>query len=123
MHTYEKRNDHLFVHVTDPLVIHPALFQELGDVCRREGLHKILVDMRKVRTMLSTFERYQAGVYIATLIGPKIKVAMVAQATLITYIAETVAVNRYGKLKVCSDMEQAWAFLEIGEKDQNTETV
>lgn len=119
MHTYEVRNDHLFVHVTDPVVVTPSDFQELGDVCRREHLNKILIDMRAVRGKLSTFERYKAGLYVATLIGPKIRVAAVAQTELITYVAETVALNRYGKLKVGSDMEEALAWLGV-EKTEPT---
>ena len=113
MHTCEIRNDHLFVRVTDPVFVTPSDFQELGDLCRREHLNKILIDMRAVHGKLSTFERYQAGLYVATPIGPKIKVAAVAQTELITYVAETVAVNRYGKLKACSEMEQALAWLGV----------
>jgi hypothetical protein len=70
--------------------------------------------------MLSTFDRYRAGIYVASIIGPKIKVAVVAQAALITRMAETVAVNRYGKLKVCTDMDQAIDWLGVGKQDQHT---
>ena len=117
MHTCENRGSHLFVEVTDPLMITAAVFQDIADVCRNQNLNKVLMDLRTVRTTLSTFDRYKAGLYVASIIGPSIKVAVVAQAALITHMAETVAVNRYGKLKVCSEVGQAMDWLGLGKED------
>jgi hypothetical protein len=64
---------------------------------------------------ISTLDRYQMGVTVAQVIGPKIKVAVVAQTALVTYVAETAAVNRYGKMKVFSDMDKAMLWLGVVE--------
>jgi len=114
MHTCENRDSYLFVEITDPLMITAAIFQDIAQACRSQDLNKILIDLRAVRTTLSIFDRYKAGIYVASIIGPRIKMAVVAQAALITRVAETVAVNRYGKLKMFSDIEEARRWLEVG---------
>ena len=120
MHSCENRGNYLYVEVTESLVITAAVFQDIADTCRSQNLDKVLMDLRMVCTTLSTFDRYRAGVYVASIFGPKIKVAVVAQAALITRMAETVAVNRHGKLKVCTDMDQAMDWLGVGKQDQHT---
>jgi len=117
MHSCENRGSHLYVEVNEPLVITAAVFQDVADTCRSQNLTKVLVDLSAVRSMLSTFDRYKAGIYFASILGPKIKVVVVAQAVLITGMAETVAVNRYGKLKVCTDMEEALDWLGVEKPD------
>ena len=102
MHSCENRGTHLYVEDNEPLVITAVIFQNVADTCRSRNLNKVLMDLRAVLSRLSTFDRYRAGIHVASIIGPKIKVAVVAQAALITGMAETVAVNRYGKLKVCT---------------------
>jgi hypothetical protein len=114
MHSFENRGSYLYVEVTEPLEITAAVFQEVADACRSQDLNKVLVDLRAVRALLSTFDRYKAGIYVASIIGPKIRVAVLAQTSLINYVTETVAVNRYGKLKVSADLEEAMAWLGMG---------
>jgi len=123
MHSCENRGSHLYVEVTEPLVITAAIFQDVADTCRSQNLTKVLIDLRAVRSTLSTFDRYRAGFHVASIIGPKIKVVVVAQAAFITGMAETVAVNRYGKLKVCRDMEEAQDWLGVGKQDQRVAAI
>lgn len=118
MHSCENRGSYLFVEITEPLVITAPVFQDIANTCQSLNLDKILIDMRAIHKPISTFDRYKAGIYIAGIIGPKIKVAVVAQAALITRMAETVAVNRYGKLRVCTDVDQALNWLGVGKEDQ-----
>jgi len=108
MHSCENRGTHLYVEDNEPLVITAVIFQNVADTCRSQNLNKVLVDLRAVRSTLSTFDRYRAGIHVASIIGPKIKVAVVAQAAFITGMAETVAVNRYGKLKVARTWKKRW---------------
>ena len=113
MHTLENRGKYLFVEVTEPIVVKVILatIQEIADMCRNENLDKVLVDMRTVRESISIIDRYTAGVNVANVIGPKIKVAVVAREDIITYVAETAAVNRYGKMKLFSDLNEAMKWL------------
>ena len=114
MHSCENRGSYLYVEITEPLVITAAIFQDIADTCWSQNLHKVLMDLRTVHTTIRTFDRYKAGIYFASLIGPTIKAAVVVPISLINYVAETVAVNRYGKLKVSADVEEAMNWLGIG---------
>src|SRR4030095_6920168 len=118
MHVCKNRGSYLLVEITERLKITAAIFQDIVDACRSQKLNKVLVDLRMVQTGLSIFDRYKAGIYIATIIGPRIKVAVVAPDALITHVAENVAVNRYGKLKVYVELEQALDWLGVGKEDQ-----
>ena len=117
MHTCENRGSHLFVGITEPFsveIILSTLIQEVADTCQSENLDKVLVDMSPVHNAsISILDRYQMGVKVARVLGPKIKVAVVAQTALVNYVAETAAVNRYGKMKVFSDMAQAMKWLGV----------
>ena len=119
MHICENRGSHLFVGITEPFsvkIILSTLIQEVADTCRSENLDKVLVDMSPVsNASISILDRYQMGVKVARVIGPKIKVAVVAQKAMVTHMAETAAVNRYGKMKMFSDMDQARLWLGVVE--------
>src|SRR4030095_915061 len=92
-----------------------SAIQEMADYCQSENLNKVLVDARTVHEEISIIDRYTLGVNVAKVIGSKITLAIVAQDDLINHVAENVAVNRYGKLKVFSDMDKATEWLGIGE--------
>ena len=113
MHTCKNRVSYLLVEVSEPLHIIPAPFQDIAAACKREDLDRVLVDMQTIHRNLSIFDRYRAGVYVASIIGPKIKAAVVAQPALVNRVAETVAVNRCGKLKVSTNMEEAMEWLGV----------
>jgi hypothetical protein len=117
MPVFENRGGYLFVEVTEPysLKVMKSIIQQIADICGEEDLDKVLVDLRTIDETISIMDRYEVGVEVAKIIGPKVKVAGVAQKALINYMAETVAVNRYGKLKVFSDMDKATEWLGIGE--------
>ena len=117
MYTFENRGTYLFVEVTDPVNIKELVsaIQGMADYCQHENLNKILIDARPVHERLSVLDRYTVGVNIAKVIGSKTALALVAREELINHVTENAAVNRYGKLKVFSDMDKAMAWLELGE--------
>lgn len=119
MPVFENRGGYLVVEVTEPysLKMMKSVIQQIADTCGEEDLDKVLVDLRTIDETISIMDRYEIGVRVAKIIGPKIKVAGVAQKALINRMAETVTVNRYGKLKVFSDMEEAMEWLGVGEKN------
>lgn len=116
MYTCENRGSHLLVEITAPFSVKKTLatIQEVADICRNENLDKVLVDMRTIRDSISTTDRYTMGVNVANVIGSKIKVAVVAHKDIFTYVAENVAVNRYGKMKGFTDMDEAMEWLGLG---------
>src|SRR5262245_28279398 len=119
MYTCEIRDNHLFVEITEPFVVKMVLstIQEIADTCKNENLDKVLVDMRAAHEPISTIDRYTLGVKVANVLGPKIKVAVVAHKDILNHVAENVAVNRYGKLKGFFDIAEATDWLGIGKQD------
>jgi hypothetical protein len=59
----------------------------------------------------SIIERYEMGVEIARIWGPRIRAVAVANKNLINYLTENTAVNRGARFKVVSDMENGLAWL------------
>ena len=116
MYTFENRGLYLLVEITDPVKVKELVsaIQQMAEYCQRENLNKILMDARPVHKVLSIHDRYTVGVTIAKVIGSKAAVALVARGELINRVTEDVAVNRYGKLKVFSDIDEAMEWLGLG---------
>jgi hypothetical protein len=117
LYTFENRGTYLLVEITEPISVKLLLsaIQEMADFCQRENLNKVLIDMRTVQEEISIIDRYTLGVNVAKVLGSKITIAVVAPDALITRVAENAAVNRYGKLKVFSDIQKALEWLGVGE--------
>jgi len=117
LYTFENRGTYLLVEITEPISVKLLLsaIQEMADFCQRENLNKVLIDMRTVQEEISIIDRYTLGVNVAKVLGSKITIALVAPDALITRVAENAAVNRYGKLKVFSEIQKALEWLGVGE--------
>jgi len=117
LYTFENRGTYLLVEITEPISVKLLLsaIQEMADFCQRENLNKVLIDMRTVQEEISIIDRYTLGVNVAKVMGSKITIAVVAPDALITRVAENAAVNRYGKLKVFSEIQKALEWLGVGE--------
>lgn len=96
--------------------------QEIGEHCKRESLDKALIDLRDIHGPISILDRYELGKEIARVIGPKIKVAVVAQMNLINYLMENSAVNRGAKIRVFTEIKKALEWLEVKEQKENPST-
>ncbi|HEX2697253.1 MAG TPA: hypothetical protein VHM28_06050 [Anaerolineales bacterium] len=112
--TFENRGNYLFVEIAGlySLKLILSTIQKISDNCQHDNLGKVLVDLRELEGDLSIIDRFEIGVEVARVIGPKIKVAAVARRSIINYMAETVAVNRGANLKVFSEMGKALNWLE-----------
>ncbi len=99
-----------------------ASIQEVSEHCKRDSLDKVFMDIRGVRGHISIVDRYELGKEIAKVIGPKIKVAAVAQMNLINYLMENSAVNRGAKIRVFTEIKKALEWLEVKEQQENPST-
>ncbi|MCI0555626.1 MAG: hypothetical protein L0287_32170, partial [Anaerolineae bacterium] len=91
-----------------------STIREIDEQCRKENLNKVLVDLRKMEGDPSILDRYQIGVEIANVWGPRYRVAGVAKAEMINKMIENTAVNRGARLLATSDIELAMEWLGIG---------
>ena len=101
------------VKITEPYSLKWALslLHEFADVCKRDHWEKALVDGMLLDGPISIWDRYQLGEEYVRVIGPKIKVALVAKRELIDLTMENVVVNRAGKFKVFHEMDSALKWL------------
>ena len=115
MPTFQNRGSYLYVEITEPYSLNVILsaIQRATDICESENLSKALFDLRAINENISAMDRYDMGIQVAKFFGPRIKVASVAQASFINYLAENVAVNRGGNLRAFSDIEKAMEWLEV----------
>jgi len=117
MPIFENRGSYLFVKVIEPysLKLTLSLLQEFAERCKQEQLDKALVDGLILEGPISIWDRYQVGEEFVRVVGPTIKVALVAKPTLINLTMENVIVNRTGKLRVFDEMDSALKWLGVGE--------
>lgn len=114
MPVFENRDSYLFVTLTEPYSLQGTFLflADLAERCRQEHLDKALINGSRLEGRISIWDRYQIGREYARVIGPKIVVALVLSPTLINRVAENVAVNRSGRLRVFHKMELALQWLE-----------
>ncbi len=118
MPDFENKGQYLSVSFTEAYSLELLLsaVRETGEICRRDNLDKVLVDLRSVSTNVSIMDRYDIGVQVSKEIGGKIKVAVLGKRNLLNYMAETVAGNRGANLKVFSRVEAGLKWLGVEEK-------
>ena len=84
----------------------------VATACKKEGVNKVLINALNLNgTNVPTIDRFNMGETIATLLGPKIKLAIVWPKEHINKLTETVALNRGGRINVVDDMETAQNWL------------
>jgi hypothetical protein len=117
MPIYENRGSYLFVRAAEPysLKLNFSFLREFAEICNREHLEKALVDVSILEGPICIWDRYQIGEEYVRVMGPKIKVAVVAKRDLIDLTTENVVVNRTGRIKVFHEMESALKWVEVEE--------
>ena len=81
------------------------------DEARRTSQTKILADWRNVSAPRIELDRYLVGESVAKVLSFHFKVAALYPKNLINKLAENTAVNRGGRLFVCSDEDEAYRWL------------
>ncbi len=86
--------------------------------CENEGNYKMLLDALGVEGIdIPTIERYYMGIEAAEQLNNKVKLAVVWHKEYVTYLGETVAVNRGANVSVFSSNDSAvkWLLYNIKE--------
>ena len=90
-------------------------FRHIVDLARmsatEHGLTRILLDMRAVSRPDTEYIRYIGGLYIATTIARRFRIAAVGESGNVTHYGETVARNRGSDFMAFSDEERATQWL------------
>jgi hypothetical protein len=85
--------------------------QRIADAARDRAHSRVLVDMRGISAPGSEMDRYHAGLDVAEIWGPRLKVAAVGTPEVYNGFAETVALNRGACLKATTDADEALRWL------------
>ena len=118
MPNFENKGQYLLVNIDEPYSLDLLLstVRETGEICRRDHLDKVLVDLRSVGTNVSIMDRYDIGVQVSKEIGREIRVAVVGKRNLLNYMAEIVAGNRGARMKVFFRVDAALKWLGVAER-------
>jgi hypothetical protein len=117
---FTKENDHLKMTLSgeydfEDFVIYLKIIYAK---CENEGNYKMLLDALGVeRIDIPTIERYYMGIEAAEQLNYKVKLAVVWHKEYVTYLGETVAVNRGANVGVFSSNDSAvkWLLYNIKE--------
>lgn len=115
MFTCQNKGDYLLVEISGPYSLEMLMsaVHEVADQCRKESLNKVLIDLRNMDGDPSILDRYQIGVEIASIWGPRYKVAVIARTEIVNKMTENTAVNRGAKFMVTPDANRALEWLGI----------
>lgn len=111
---FEKRKDHLYIILSgeydmDDFKAYPKV---VHDICESEKIYKVLVHALDIkRSNVPTMDRFFIGEEAAKVLGQKIKIAVVWPENDIDKMAETVAVNRGGRMLVTGNVAMAEKWL------------
>lgn len=121
MSTCRNMGDHLLVEVSGKYSLRSMLstVYEVAEHCRKEGLKKVLVDLRNLDGNPNIFDRYLLGLEIARKWGPRIKAAILTRAEMANRMAENTAVNRGARIRVNASMDDALQWLELGKRHEH----
>ncbi len=97
------------------------LVQEVAKRCEHEKLNKVLIDTKAMSSSINIniLERFQLGLEIAKVWGPKLRVACVARPELVNRMAENTAVNRGAFVRAFLHEEEALLWLEIKKQNED----
>lgn len=122
MPRYTNRGDYLLVEFEEPYALSNVLeaIHAVRRYCDESSLDKVLVDLLRSEGNPGIFDRFRFGLEIAHVWGASIQAAVVARASIITRLGETVAVNRGVRIMVTEDPLRALEWLGVGEhRDAN----
>lgn len=115
MAIFEINDDYVIMKPEGPysLKIYKDALREAAKFCRKNNLKKILADISSRSDTIPAIDRFQLGIEMATILGQKIKMAILAPPAMIDKLGENSAVNRGGRVFVTSSREQALQWLEM----------
>lgn len=90
---------------------------EIAEYSKKEKTNKVLVDIRNVEGNPSIFERYLIGLEISKVWSKNIQAATVAKQEVSNAMAENVAVNRGANFRAFTNIELAFEWLNITDKE------
>jgi hypothetical protein len=114
MRTLAIKEGYLLVEYSEPYQLDPCitLIKEIGEICRREGLPKVLCDVRGMMGKINILDSFQLAVTGAGAFRG-LQLAGVYRQEDIDPFAETVIRNRGGNVRVFSDIERAKEWLRV----------
>lgn len=117
---YEVKKEPGFLHVITESTLNKAMVdnfcEEVPKIARETGISKVLVDCRAVKYSLSKAERIEYSINIAENFKG-MKVAVVADTPFRDpeLFGETAARERGAQLRMCTNMAEAFFWLDIGQ--------
>ena len=88
----------------------------LVELIRREtdlaGVDRALADLRNVDGPVPGLDRFFAGKHVATVLGARVRLAVIARPEMIDKLGENTAVNRGARILVSGTEAEALAFLD-----------
>lgn len=84
------------------------------EACRGQGVTRVLCDERQLEYRLNNFEHYEAAEFIATQAPAVARAAIVCNPRCLPAVGlyEDVAVNRGLMLRMFTDIDEAWAWID-----------
>ena len=115
MKTIQPLDNYLFVKYTEPFELDEflALIREVADVCRNKSRARVLVDVSEMSGKMSTMDRFRLGVEGAAIFRNLAQVAIVYRQQEMNRFAETVGINRGGRVRVFGDLDTAMKWLGV----------
>jgi hypothetical protein len=114
---FEKENNHLYIKVTGEYDFNDfkTYLKIIYAKCEQEDIFNMIMNALNVEGIdIPTLERYYLGVEAAQELKYKVKLAVVWHKEYTNYLAETVAVNRGGRIKIFDNVESATEWIQNG---------
>ncbi len=75
------------------------------------GIDRAFADMRAVEGPIPALDRFFAGERVASVLGPRVRLAVLSRPEMIDKLGENTAVNRGARILVTASETEAFAFL------------
>lgn len=117
MLTSQNKGSYLLVEIIGPFSFAEisAGIKKVAELCDKENLNKVFVDLRQMTGSPSILERYEFGVEIAKTWRQRYQVAIVERADMITRMVENTAVNRGAHILTTTNASHAIKWLGVEE--------
>jgi hypothetical protein len=87
------------------------IIEDIFEQCVEKKVNRLMVDIRKKIGVISDWDRFFFGEFIARVFTYKVKLAVIGKKELINRFSETVAVNRGTQLFIFSEIPEALDWL------------
>ena len=115
MKTIEVHNAYVLIYYDGPndVDILITLMKEIAEVCKRENIKKLLIDLRNMTGEPKFIDRFKLGIAAVGIFRALSRVAIVYKNVETNRFAEIVASNRGLPSHITHDMEDAKGWLEV----------